>query len=322
MALETWSARAIASRPPLGGQQALQPLAGRTFRRARREAHREVVEGVVQVVGGGQRVAIHPEDGEAALVRHAPQPGEDVLGRERDPHDLEHAPLAVDEHLQARAGPEPAGLREALRDQRLQRAVRAAAIRGIEPTAAAQGQQVHARGMAQLVDADQPADDRVGHAGDRRAHDLLDGGLHVGHARHGAQRLLERVGGPLQVDEEIGEAAFDVVAVAGAGQGVDRRQAAHESRHAARDDERDRERLAPHQAQVAQQLAIERLHQLSSPAPHLCALPSTAWMRPPPSRITRSAMRAIAALCVITMTVVPSSRLMRAMTSSTSLPVS
>ena len=44
-------------------------------------------------------------------------------------------------------------------------------------------------------------------------------------------------------------------------------------------------------------------------------------MRPSTSRSTRSAMPAIAALCVITIAVVPSSELMRAITSSTSLPV-
>ena len=49
-----------------------------------RELERHAVEGAVHVVGGGQRLVVDPEHAEAALVGHAPQAGEDELGRQRD----------------------------------------------------------------------------------------------------------------------------------------------------------------------------------------------------------------------------------------------
>ena len=77
---------------------------------------------------------------------------------------------------------------------------------------------------------------------------------------------------------------------------------------------------------VAQQLAVERgiviaHHDSSCGASFLCVRSSTAATRPSASRMTRSAMAAIAALWVITTVVVPSSALMRASASSTTTPV-
>src|SRR5690606_33922443 len=137
---------------------------------------------------------------------------------------------------------------------------------------------------------------------------------------------------PLHRGEHVGEALLGVEAVARGDQGVHRAEAGDEAADAAGDDQGDRERLAPHARQVAQQLAIERQrnpcqaeeadHHESSEGDSLVGLRSIPWMRPSPRRMTRSAMRAIAALWVMTTTVVPSSRLIRSITSSTSLPVS
>ena len=97
--------------------------------------------------------------------------------------------------------------------------------------------------------------------------------------------------------------------------------------------ERQRQRLAPQQGEIAQQLAVERFpytcnspcaadaYHDSSDGDSLCALVSIFCMRPSPRCSTRSAIAEIAALCVMTMVVVPSSWLMRSMTSSTRLPV-
>src|SRR5690606_6508670 len=113
---------------------------------------------------------------------------------------------------------------------------------------------------------------------------------------------------------------------------IDRAQARDEAADPARHHQRDGERLAPHAREVAQQLAIQRqrqpcqgeeaVHQESSDGVSRVVLRSIPWIRPSPSRMMRSAMRAIAALWVMTTTVVPSSRLIRSITSSTSLPVS
>src|SRR6185369_3304736 len=85
----------------------------------------------------------------------------------------------------------------------------------------------------------------------------------------------------------------------------------------------DGEGLAPQQPQVPERFSVQGFHgyQDSSAGVKRRAGISMLAMRPSASRMTRSAMPAMAALCVMTMAVVPSSRLIRAMTSSTSLPV-
>ena len=75
-----------------------------------------------------------------------------------------------------------------------------------------------------------------------------------------AQRFGERIGRALDAGEDVGEAPLGIEAVARERERVDRRQRRDEAADAAGHDERDRQRLAPHQPQVAQQLAVERLH--------------------------------------------------------------
>ncbi|MFO1265858.1 MAG: hypothetical protein U1F67_03090 [Rubrivivax sp.] len=110
------------------------------------------------------------------------------------------------------------------------------------------------------VVADELADQRVVDAGQLDAHHLLDRGLRVGDAGQVAERHERRVGCPLHRREDLGEVAFGVVALARAVQRVHRRQRGDEAAGAAGDDERDRQRLAPELAQVAQQLAVEGFH--------------------------------------------------------------
>src|SRR6516225_2192528 len=88
------------------------------------------------------------------------------------------------------------------------------------------------------------------------------------------------------------------------------------------DDKGDRGGLGPHAAEVADELAVERLHHHSSvwgDARDAFRLSET--MRPSASCSTRSDMAAMAALCVMTAVVVPSSRLTSAMAVRTTLPV-
>jgi hypothetical protein len=131
-------------------------------------------------------------------------------------------------------------------------------------------------------------------------------------------------GRALEAGEQVGKARLGVEAVARQRQRVDRRQRGQEAADAAGHHQRDGQRLAPHQAQVAQQLAVQGLHAVTTPAPTAtpcarCLARAGCCRRRARSRGRPCA--AMAALCVITTAVVPSSRLMRAMASSTSLPV-
>lgn len=133
------------------------------------------------------------------------------------------------------------------------------------------------------IDADELADDGVTQTHDFHPHREFGGGLHIGLAGHAAQCLGQRVGGALDAGKDVGEAALGVEAVARQRQRVHRRQRGQEAAHAAGHDERDRQRLAPHQAQVAQQLAVQGFHhQLSSAGEILCALRSMRWIQPSP----------------------------------------
>ena len=181
------------------------------LRRARRELHRHAVERAFHVVGGGQRFARHPEHADAAQVGHAHQPGEDVLGRQRDADDLQRAVLAVDQRADTRAGSQPTLFGKARRDQRGDGIARQACV--VERAATVQRDAVHRRWRAQ-IDADQLADDRIGDAVEVDAHHLLDGGLHVGHAGCGAQCVGQRVRRALDGGEDIGKTALRIETVA------------------------------------------------------------------------------------------------------------
>ena len=171
------------------------------------------------------------------------------------------------------------------------------------------------------VQTDEAAHDGVRHIGNIHRHDLRDRCFHMRCAGNGFELALQRQRCPLERGKHVSKARLGVVQVTRPGQGVVGREAGDKSRHPAGHHQCDGDGLTPHQAQIAQQFAVEGLHQDSSLGLSLWALVSTRWMRPPPRDRMRSAMPAMAALWVMTMVVVPSSRLMRSMTSSTSLPV-
>src|SRR5690606_34105637 len=299
---------------------------------AGRELGRHLGERSIHVVGSGQGVAVDPEHAEATHVRMAAEAGEDVLGRERGTDDEQVAFLAIDQRRDGIAGFETPDIGESRRYERLYATVApGAGLAELGGPARAHHDAVHALWLP-VVDPDQATDDRVAHVLEPNPHHVLDGGLHVGDARYGAQALLEGVGGALDRREYIGEPLLGIESIAGDDQRIDRAQAGDEAADAAGHHQRDGERLAPHAREVAQQLAVERqrhpcegkqaVHQESSDGVSRVALRSMPRIRPSPSRMMRSAMRAIAALWVMTTTVVPSSRLIRSITSSTSLPVS
>src|SRR5688572_24820382 len=82
-----------------------------------------------------------------------------------------------------------------------------------------------------------------------------------------------------------------------------------EHRDAGTDHQADGEGLPLQRPDVAQQLPVERSHHESSEAFCLWVFPFSLTIRPSDSEMTRSAIPATAALCVMTAVVVPSSRL-------------
>src|SRR5581483_12522389 len=82
-------------------------------------------------------------------------------------------------------------------------------------------------------------------------------------------------------------------------------------------DERDRDHLPAKVEEIPPQLAMQHGHQLSSDGFARTALRVSERMRPSLRVITRSAIRAIGALWVMTAVVQSSSRLSLAITSST-----
>ena len=114
---------AVRLAPAVARQVVLQGGDDVAFVGTRRQLHGNAVEGALHVVGGGQRLVVDPEDAETALVGHAPQAGEDVLGRQRHAGQHERAPLAVDQRRQPRARLQAVSDGETLRHPRRQRAV-------------------------------------------------------------------------------------------------------------------------------------------------------------------------------------------------------
>ncbi len=285
------------------------------FGRARVQQHRDVVERALHVVRGGEPLARDPEHAEVAVVgKGAAARRVDVVGGQPDADDAQRLLPAVDERGDARPRAEIAVAGERLGDDDL---ARRAALRRAP---AADHQLVEPRRGA-LRQPDHPADDRLRDAGDVQGHVEHDRGFHVAHARDGGDAPLDLARRPLDVGEHLPEARRFVEVVACPLEGVVRRERAGEAGERAGDDQRDGDDLALQLPQVAQQLAVDGLHQESSDGVSLRAFASTCVMRPSARCITRSAIPAIATLCVMTTAVVPSSTLIRAITSSTTLPV-
>ena len=79
----------------------------------------------------------------------------------------------------------------------------------------------------------------------------------------------------------------------------------HQHRYAASQYEGNADDLAAHAGEIADQLAVQHAHQLISSGARRCSFTTVRAMAPSARCTTRSAMLAIAALCVMTITVVP-----------------
>ena len=306
----------VGTEASIGREQRVERCDHRALRRARRKRADEVVERPRHVVGGGKACARHPQDAELPIVgqRLAAADREHVFRRQRDADDGERLVTAVDQCPQRVARNEPVPHGEALADDHLV----VPAVLG--PAAGAQVQAVQQRQTA-IGQRDHPPHRRRGGAGHVERHVVHDPQLDGGQAGDRLDAWRERERRALDAGEHVGEVRLDVERLLRAPQRVVGGERGDQRRDPARDDQRDRHRLRLHLREVAHELAVDRFHQAISAAVSRCALTSTPAMRPSASRNTRSAMPAIAALCVITTAVVPSSRLMRAITSSTTLPV-
>ena len=114
---------------------------------------------------------------------------------------------------------------------------------------------------------------------------------------------------PFERDETCGNRALGVEAVAPGSQRIIGRYRGDEYRDAGGDHQRNRHDLPAHGEDIPQKFAIQQAHQRTSSGESRRALRSSPTMRPPPSRSTRSAMPAIAALWVMITVVVPSSHI-------------
>jgi hypothetical protein len=182
---------------------------------------------------------------------------------------------------------------------------------------------------------DEPIERRLRRVGE--AHDLADRrlrvsrqgqvdrldhpGIHQGDARNRLQPAGHALGGALQRHEGVGEPVALVVGPLRVLQRFPRALKGDEAGDSAGDHQRHGQDLALQLHQVAEQLAIERLHhrRLSTEA---FASGLVSWTMRPSARVTtRSAIAAMGMLCVMMAVVVPISRLTRASASNTIFPV-
>ena len=184
------------------------------------------------------------------------------------PAITQRAPLAVDQRRQRAPGFRPCACAKPSETSASQRAVGRVGAVGVERRGRCAALTRFMRGGCRAVDADQLADDRVGHAVDLDAHDLLDRGLHVGHAgRSRAACRPAHSGARLTLAKTSAKRPLRVEAVARQRQRVHRRQAGDEAADAAGHHQRDRQRLAPHAAAGRAAACGRALHRSPATAP-------------------------------------------------------
>ena len=307
----------------VGREQRIELGDHRLGRGAAQEREREVVEGAVEIVGGGQRLASHAEHAEALLVGHqrAGRHRVDVLGRERQADHRERALLAVDQRVELRAGAEAVRVGEGLREHHL-----VGPVRRDQPPAP-QEEPVQQR-LAVLGDRDDAADHRLLEAGDVEQREARDARLDRAHARDLGDAAHEAFGRALQRREDVGEgssarrrrppsgAAPRSCRATSPAPRRPRRSPARSRATCPRSRQRSRSSLRS-SARSGRSGSPDELPRRR--AASACARSST--MRPSPKRITRSAISAMPALWVISAVAVPSSRFTASMASSTSTPV-
>jgi len=246
---------AIGPRAAVGAEHRIHAVDHLLHRGARGDAEGGVVEGARHVVGRGQGVAAHPEHAVALEVREHGTRGDlvDVLRRHRHPDDGQPLALAVDDGGDPVARVEVVGVGQGVGDHHLVRAV------GLDRASALEVQGVEVR-LGAVGQGQQQARDGVGEALDLQLHPGAHPGLHPLHAGDLGEPRGHRFGRALQGDEDIGEAVVAVEAVAGEHQGIVGRERHHQRRHPAHDHRRDRQHLAAHVPEVAQELEVEGLH--------------------------------------------------------------
>ncbi|GKT08731.1 hypothetical protein DSTSK_20360 [Desulforhabdus sp. TSK] len=173
-------------------------------------------------------------------------------------------------------------------------------------------------------DGDESSDSRLAHARDIESHVHDHAGVHPRDAGDRRNALPERVGGPLEVGKNLRETVAVVIGFPSRFQGRQGSERHDKDRNPAGHDEGDGEGLPFHLQEIAHELSMESVHddyQASSRAAVFFALRRMSTILPPDRRMTRSAISEMMALCVMTAVVVPNSRLMRSMASSTRIPV-
>ncbi len=217
------------------------------------KAHCHLVECALHVVGGSQRLPVDPEDAEAALIGRTRHAREDVLGRECNPHNQQFLASAVDQRANPVTGFELATDGKAFGHQRFD----GPRVMPLDHAPAAQVYLVQALGCPR-VKPNQATNDGIRHVryGDR--HHLAQRGLHVGCAGNALKLAFQRERRPFERGKHIGKTGIGVIQIARPRQRLKSAETGNEARHAAGDHQRDGQGLAPHQAQIAQQLAVKR----------------------------------------------------------------
>ncbi len=284
---------------------------------ARRQRNDGVIEGCLHIEGGFRRTAVDPKDRIEPIVgnRQARLDGIDIFGRKRDAGDVESFHLPVEQDADVVSGVHSVDFRERFVNRCSSRRARlgrraTAQMKPGEPFVARTAERHHPR--RHRLGCCRPIDDDL----------TNDAGLNRGNAGNCFQLRDDRQRCPLETHEDLREPRSRVEALHGRIERFVSGDRPNEDGDAGCDQQRDRQHLAPHRADVTQQFSIEQAHQCTSSAESRCALRSSPTIRPPPSRSTRSAMPAIAALCVMMIVVVPRRSLARAIAASTTLPVS
>src|SRR5690606_30584229 len=238
----------------------------------------------------------------------------DELGGEGDAHDVEFLQTAVHHRLHSAPGTEAMGLGEGLVHEHL-----FAALGGGE-AALAEVDGVERR-ILRVREGDQGSDDRLVetlHADLHPGEDPRPDGLHVRQLRDSVRDRERRAD---EGGEEVAEAVVRVELRAGAVQGIPNARQRHEGADATRDHEDDGQDLGAEIPELTEELSVERPHQWISSGVRRLEFSFTLSIRPSAMVTTRWAKRAMAALCVITAVVAPSSSLSRSRASRTTFPV-
>ncbi len=235
-----------------GGDHLVQPRDHVVFRSARHQRERQVVETAFHVERRRQAAAVHPEDAETRIVRHQLPRADavDVLRRQRDAHDLEVAPPAVDDRADAIARTEVTADGEGFADQDLVR------ILERRETAAPEEEIVQHR-RRRNGNADQASAGgfrQVGHV-ERHVHD--DAGVHAGDAGDLGHAVLQVERRAREPGKHVREPVALVIGRLGVPERRERAQVHDEHRDAGADHQADRKRLTLECPEVAQQLPIE-----------------------------------------------------------------